>query len=352
VTVATTGTDPDPDGYLLDVRSTLVGFERVVSVAPNASATFPSLRPASDYRVTLQGGAANCVAASTVRTVAVNAGSATTVTFDIACEPAELLAFVRDGDIYAIASNGSGATRLTTDPDPDGNPAWSSTGLIAFTTQRHNGDPELYVMSADGTNQVRLTTSAGTDGSPSWSVNGGKLVFSSARGLNSEVYTINVDGTGLTRLTTNDAYDDQPAWSSTGKIAFVSDRDHFAGEIYVMNEDGSNVVRLTHNEAAETGPVWSPDGSMIAFARQVDCYYYCQSDLFVMAADGSAERLLATGGSAVYYADPSWSPNGQAIAVTQQYCPWYCESPTIQIVDMQGNQRLLIDGAFDPSWRP
>lgn len=355
VTVATTGVDLDPNGYDVGVDAPSVGFTRIVSIAPNGSLTFPGLRPAADYRVALQGVAANCdVAGDDTRTVAVAAGAATPVRFDVSCEAPRLLAIERDGDIYVIGSNGAGATRLTMDPAFDGQPAWSSTGRIAFSTSRHNGDPELYVMNDDGTSPARITTSAGNDDAPSWSPDGQKIVFRSSRDVNDEIYVANADGTGLTRLTNNTASDREPAWSSTGKIAFISDRDHASGEIYVMNADGSNVIRLTTNGSAETSPAWSPDGSMIAFARTVDCYYSCTQDLFVMHADGSNERQLATGqGTDLYNADPSWSPNGRTIAFTQQYCPYYCDPPSVWLVDLQGTRPTQVTGnAANPAWKP
>jgi Tol biopolymer transport system component len=356
VTVATTGVDPDPDGYAVDVQAASVGFARVLSVAPNASVTFPALRPAADYRVTLGGLAPNCdVVGTDVQTVAVTAGATTSVAFDIVCPPARLLAFVRDNDIYVISSSGTGATRLTTEPAFDGEPAWSSTGQIAFSTQRHSNDTELYVMSENGTSPTRITTSAGADDSPSWSPDGRKIVFRSLRDVNSEIYVANADGTGLTRLTNNAAADFHPAWSTTGQIAFVSDRDHASGEIYVMNADGSNVIRLTQNDSAEISPAWSPDGSMIAFSREVECYYGCAQDIFVMNADGSNARRLATGWATYeYHTDPSWSPNGRAIAFTRQYCGYYgCDVAAVWLVDLQGAQLSEItNNGANPAWKP
>jgi TolB protein len=215
-------------------------------------------------------------------------------------------------------------------------------------------------MNDDGTSQVRLTTSAGADDAPSWSPDGQRIAFRSFRDVNSELYVVNRDGTGLSRLTSNSATDIQPAWSSTGKIAFVSDRDHPAGEIYVMNADGSNVIRLTQNDSAEASPAWSPDGSMIAFAREVECYYGCTHDIFVMNADGSNVRRLATGWATYQdHTDPSWSPNGRAIAftLTQQYCGWYyyyyCDAPSLRLVDVQGaGPRLVADNAANSAWKP
>jgi Tol biopolymer transport system component len=360
VTVLTTGTSPDPDGYLVAVQATSVNFTGSLAIAPNGSVTFLGLVPAADYRVALQGVAANCdIVDPDVRTVTVTGGGTTDVAFDVSCATPRLIAVVRDNDIYVINSNGTGATRLTTDPASDGEPAWSSSGQITFTTQRHTGDTELYVMNDDGTSQVRLTTSAGADDAPSWSPDGQRIVFRSFRDVNSELYAVNRDGTGLIRLTNNTADDRQPAWSSSGKIAFVSDRDHPAGEIYVMNADGSNVIRLTQNDSAEVSPAWSPDGSMIAFARTVECYYGCTHDIFVMNADGSNVRRLATGWATYQdHTDPSWSPNGRAIAFTftQQYCGWYyyyCDAPSLWLVDVQGpGLRLVADNAANPAWKP
>lgn len=356
VTVATTGVDPDPNGYDVGVDAPSAGFTRTVSIAPNGVVTFAGLRPAADYRVVLQGVAANCtVGGDAAPTVAVTAGSTTRVTFDVSCEAPRLLAIERDGDIYVIGSNGARAARLTTDPAWDGQPAWSSTGRIAFATTRH-GDPELYVMNEDGTGPTRITTSAGNDDAPSWSPDGQRIAFRSARDVNDEIYVANADGTGLTRLTNNTASDREPAWSSTGRIAFISDRDHASGEIYVMNADGSNVIRLTTNNSAETSPAWSPDGSMIAFARDLgQCGYYgCIQDIFVMNADGSNVRRLATGWTSDWYhADPSWSPNGRTIAFTAQYCPYYCEAPAVRLVDLQGTQLAQVtDNATNPAWKP
>jgi len=358
VTVTTTGADLDRSGYTVILYAASVGFTQEDTVDANETVVFDRLRPADDYRLTIDGLSANCfVVSGPVQPLDVNPGETTEAAFAVLCEPARLLAFARSEDIYVVGSDGAGITRLTESPGFDGEPAWSSGGQIAFVSRRHSGDAELYVMNADGSNATRLTTSAGDDDAPSWSPDGQQIVFRSGRDLNSEIYLINADGSGLRRLTTNAGTDHEPAWSATGKIAFISTRDHTSGEIYVMNTDGSNVVRLTNNAEPETMPAWSPDGSMIAFTRQVFCYYVCAFDVFVMNADGTGERRLATAWDANYqHSDPAWSPNGRSLSFTREFCGYYyyyCGLPEVWVVDVQGARPLrpLTDGS-DAAWKP
>ena len=354
VTVATTGVDIDANGYTVAIGATSLSYSDQRTVEPNAAFTLARIPAAADYRVTVNDVAANCeVAGPSTQSADLAAGGTARLRFDVACAPPMLLAVVSDGELYVVGSNGAGMVRLTTEPGGAGEPSWSSTGRIAFTTQRHSGDVELYAVDAAGTGPVRLTTSAGADDAPSWSPDGRMIVFRSTRDVNSEIYIVNADGSGLTRLTNTLSEDSQPAWSSTGKIAFVSDRDHFAGEIYVMDVDGSNVVRLTNNAVAEVSPAWSPDGSMIAFARAVDCYYYCFRELFVMNADGSEVRRLISSGAEWELGDPSWSLDGESIAFTQRHCPYYCSSPSVWIVDVHaGDPVLVTNNAGNPAWKP
>jgi WD40 repeat protein len=356
VTVATSGVDLDADGYAVNAYAPSVPYSQTFSVAPNGSVTSSGIPAAADYHVSLQGLSVNCdVVGSPTQTVAVVGSSTTRVTFTVSCQASRLFAFVREGDIYVIGTNGTGLARLTTQGG-NGSPAWSSRGQIAFATSRHGGDLELYVMNENGTNPIRLTTSAGTDDGPSWSPDGAKIVFRSARAGNSELYVVNADGSGVARLTTSDAAEFSPAWSSTGKIAFISNRDHANGEIYVMNADGSNVVRLTNNTVPESAPAWSPDGSLIAFARQECSGYWCGDDIFVMNADGSNQTRAATGwGLYRWHIEPAWAPNGSAISFTLVYCDSYygCSSPSILLADVhEANVRFALDNAADAAWKP
>lgn len=82
VSVATTGEEPDSDGYTV-----IVDGEEMQDVGANASATLSSLEPGS-YEVQLGGVAENCsVQGESPRTVEVTAGETASVSFEVSCEP-------------------------------------------------------------------------------------------------------------------------------------------------------------------------------------------------------------------------------------------------------------------------
>ncbi len=215
-------------------------------------------------------------------------------------------------EIYVMNADGSGQTRLTSNPAIDTNPQWSPDGTrIVFNSDRLDSNHEIYVMKADGSEPpTRLTYNPADDAGPSWSPDGTLIAFNSNRDGNTEIYVMKADGTEQTNLTNDpvsDAYDDAaPDWSPDGSlIAFGSTRSG-NGDIYVMDADGSNKTRLTYDPvsdaAADSDPAWSPDGTKIAF-HSWPSYY---ADIYVIDADGSNRTQLTK--TTYHDYSPSWQP--------------------------------------------
>jgi Tol biopolymer transport system component len=226
------------------------------------------------------------------------------------------IAYSLESAIWVTNQDGTGRTAIfaASFGTGVGNPAWSPDGTrIAFSSS-HEGDNEIYVMNADGSGVTRLTSDPRGDTDPSWSPDGERLVFSSrcSRGLacfNGEPYAeltvINADGTGLVRITSHpmiDILDTEPAWSPEGpdgssRIAF---RRQSSG-IMLINPDGSGETSIAPGPHM-FAPNWSPDGLSVAFEKD--------QDLAVMNADGTGVRLLTPPGDGVIDTIPAWSPDG------------------------------------------
>jgi len=280
-------------------------------------------------------------------------------------------------------ADGTGQTRLTTNPANDGNAAWSPDGTkLAFVSNR-DGDWEVYVMNADGTGQANLTNISSTlpdlpervpsywdleagrdvasipqpspfvaeDGAPAWSPDGTRIAFQSNRDLNYEIYVMNADGTGQTRLTDNYPTPDwSPAWLPDGsRIAFVRDEDFGPErrgnlEIYVVNADGTGQTRLTSNYANDGAPAWSPDGTKIAFESNRDGNW----EIYVMNADGTGQTRLTNNSAGDW--SPAWSPDGTRMAFVSS------RDGNLEIyvmnADGTGQTRLTSNPALDeyPAW--
>lgn len=184
-------------------------------------------------------------------------------------------------------------------------------------------------VGADGSGRRSLVGSASAlHGGPSnsqlaFSRNGSWIVF--VRGENPEsgaggrIWLMRADGSHRRRLATGGF----PRFSPDGRrIVFVrelraptSRRPLASTELWVMNMDGSGQRRLTGG-GQDLKPSWSPDGSMIAFQRTTDAGETEQRPLstaaiWVMSADGSAQRQVTAGASD---GDLVWSPDGSRIA--------------------------------------
>jgi Tol biopolymer transport system component len=122
-------------------------------------------------------------------------------------------------------------------------------------------------------------------------------------------------------------------------------------DIYSIGIAGGPPQRLTSDPADDLSPSVSPDGRTIVFSRG--------SDLWLMGADGSGQRLLAAAPDRVSYTKPSWSANGRLVAFTA----WdvsacspgsrRCAEPSVQVIHSDGSDlRRIASWAMSPRWSP
>jgi TolB protein len=155
------------------------------------------------------------------------------------------------------------------------------------------------------------------------------IAFVSLRDGNREIYVIpapaplpqaEVDARveNLVNLTQNPAQDYAPVWSPDGeRIAFVSDRSG-QPELYVMQKDGTQVSRLSEVPGARAygEPSWSPDGQQVAVQLILEYPFTDESytQIYLVAVDGSGAVPISDTEFPLSNLEPKWSPIGDRIA--------------------------------------
>jgi Tol biopolymer transport system component len=212
--------------------------------------------------------------------------------------------------IFVMNTDGTGATRLTDGGlalglapsaenlglDP---PAWSHDGKrIAFI--RNLG--ALYVMNADGSNLIRVSQDPQAQNeNPVWLPGDQGIAFNSYESpvlVHKVIYAIDLDGSNQRQLFSD------PNWDYLA-LSPSPDGRRFAVEVLGVNSSslepvvgglqiavlvpGQSPIQVTQQGGSH--PRWSPDGKEIAFDTARDGPHR----IYVMNADGSAQKMLPTG---------------------------------------------------------
>jgi Tol biopolymer transport system component len=204
-------------------------------------------------------------------------------------------------DIYLYRLFDGTISRLTYDPYPDINPAWSPDGAtIAYVSDLcGDGGTPVTVSGADvceGAIKIinreggLLSVMNGSGTSLSWSPDGSLISFSNGQ----RVYSIEVVSGKRTQLTPSDrnCCPQYAAFSPDGNRVIFADKHDLDEdyEIYVINIAEGSTFQLTSNETADLSPAWSPDGSIIAFQSRSD--QSSRWHIYTIAPDGSDLNCL------------------------------------------------------------
>jgi Tol biopolymer transport system component len=104
-------------------------------------------------------------------------------------------------EIWVAASDGADAVQVTAfRGPPTGTPRWSPDGTRLVLDSRVGGDSELFTVNRDGSGLTRITSDPSEDVIPSWSRDGRFIYFTSDRGGRQQVWKVPAGGGAAVRV--------------------------------------------------------------------------------------------------------------------------------------------------------
>ncbi len=169
------------------------------------------------------------------------------------------------GDLYSIAVGPTGAIgapeRVTTSPEPDGEPSVAADGAILFSRGRR-GDAKIWIRLPSGTERRFTRGDNGAEHSPAWSPDGNRVAYSATREDRTRLRIKYIVGDS-DRVAIEDRDAEHPAWAPAGDRIAFSTRNGRAG-VWVTTPD-ARYVNLVSAQRAEAA--WSPDARTLALAE-------------------------------------------------------------------------------------
>jgi len=327
VSILTTGSAPDPDGYSL-----LVDDQAGRPVGVNEELTLTDLSPGV-HHIRLAEVASNCEVRDANPRV-INVPQLSETAFEVTCVPpaagdiayysgrgdTEDSDFDFNADIYLRDVNGTSLRNLTNTPfEDEREPVWSPDGRqILFSTL---DGPEDFVMNADGSDRRLLSDVPASASNLKWSPDGRQLLFVYTTANFEEVLATYDFGTQQIRelaRRTDSRFFDGYCWSPDGSRVAFGTLDFVTtpstSAVYTVSAAGGTPVLLTAvSDGDQPVQAWSPDGTSIAFLRSDTDR---REDIYLVpAAGGSPTKLTARPGS---YHGVTWSPDGQMLAFSSR----------------------------------
>ncbi|HEU0192834.1 MAG TPA: hypothetical protein VFQ71_01465 [Gaiellales bacterium] len=272
------------------------------------------------------------------------------------------------GQIYTVSPDGSGLRQLTHVDSAHAAtaPRWSPNGRwIIFTLQRTNTADDharIWIMRANGADAHQLSHDRPgfRNYTGAFTPNGRRIVFSRCQPADGvcAIWQMRADGSHMRAITPfrvgrNEAVDFGPAVSKSGAILFS--RFFWRGiasQTWVM-PPGGGPGRPVTPARLEAGPSdWAPSGRAIVFNSNSQRF---NSSLYRVSAGGAAVRRLTTTPYPHSDFEPSYSPDGSAIAfVSDRRHSDLCCNDLFAVDGNGGHLHRIstgpLNGVLDPAW--
>lgn len=259
--------------------------------------------------------------------------------------------------IWIARADGSGTYQLTRGAKSASSPRWSPDGLLLAFASDRDGKRQIWLIDPRGGEAWALTEEEGGVQGFEWMPDGKALIYTSAgpepKELKErkekygefEIDSVDYRYAHVHRVDLpanpgekgkSDALTSGSGYHVSGfaiapdatRIAFTAGRDadlssSHTVDLYLLTLADKSVKKLVDLYGPESDPVWSPDSRQIAFttANGGKEYYYRNSKIGVVPADGGQVRLIATD----FDENPrllDWAPSGLYFQGLQRTHAW------------------------------
>lgn len=248
-------------------------------------------------------------------------------------------------DLYELDLSSKVLKQLTTAKGSESSPLWSRDGRILYFVSSRDGSAQLYALPRDGGEARKLTSFAPGIAGPLLLADGRTIVFSAS------VYP--EFGTDTAR------YEKQAEKLASGPVqAHLADsllyrhwnayREFQYSHLFSCDLETGKLTMLTagkndyptYNHGNGIGYDAAPDGRELCVVVNPDARpeVSTNSDLFLLALDGSNTMVNITAQNKAFDGDPLYSPDGRWIAYRTQAAPGY-ESDCFRLAVYDRNRK-------------
>ncbi|MFL5898286.1 MAG: TolB family protein [Solirubrobacterales bacterium] len=188
------------------------------------------------------------------------------------------IAFVREGDVYAMRADGSGQRQLTSGAELDSRPLVSPNGrIVVFERRAAAGQPrDLYTVKVSGGAPHALTPSAADEHEASFSPDGCTIAFvrsiaNPLGGTADDLFTVRPAGIKLRRMTRTPNVDEFAPRDLDETIVYSRGENGEGpsayADIYAMDEHGKHVRKVIAGAGSAYVEDVAANGRAILFGR-------------------------------------------------------------------------------------
>jgi Tol biopolymer transport system component len=245
------------------------------------------------------------------------------------------IAFVREGDVYAMRADGSGQKRLTSGAELDSRPLVSPNGkIVVFQRQTAAGAPrDLYTVSVKGGGVHAIGSSVADEHEASFSPDGRTLAFvrtsAAGGGANDDIYTVRPSGAKLHRLTRTVGLDEYAPNVLNETIVYSrgenSEGPSAYADVYKMDMKGKHAKKVIAGAGSAYVEDVTGNGRTILFRRD--------QGLWVKQIGGKGRKLSELPDNAKV--NSVFSSNGKQVATFTEAN----EEQSLSVIDVATGRR-------------